>query len=96
MTILAELEQTKGTLETLMILLKKGDMRSTYLINSISASRETFYKIVKILKKHKLAKKIYIEKQDILIWSLTSKGKEIAELLVEIENRLNPSPQAKK
>ena len=84
-----ELEQTKGTLETLMVLLKKGDTRSTYLINSISASRETFYKIVKILKKYGLVKKLYIEDQDILIWSLTPKGKEIAKLLIEIEKKLN-------
>ncbi|MCK5112407.1 MAG: hypothetical protein KAQ84_02580 [Thermoplasmatales archaeon] len=85
-----ELEQTKGTLETLMVLLKKGDTRSTYLIKSISASRETFYKIVKILKKYGLVKKLYIEDQDILIWSLTPKGKEIAKLLIEIEKKLNP------
>jgi len=84
-----ELEQTKGTLETLMALFKKGDTRSTYLINSISASRETFYKIVKILKKYGLVKKLYIEDQDILIWSLTPKGKEIAKLLIEIEKKLN-------
>jgi len=84
-----ELEQTKGTLETLMVLLKKGDTRSTYLIKSISASRETFYKIVKILKKYGLVKKLYIEDQDILIWSLTPKGKEIAKLLIEIEKKLN-------
>jgi len=71
-----------------MVLFKKGDTRSTYLIDSISASRETFYKIVKTLKKHGLAKKIYIENQDILLWSLTPKGKEIAELLLEIENKL--------
>ena len=89
MTGFIELEQTKGTLETLMVLLKKGDIRSTYLIDSISASRETFYKIVKILKKYGLVKKLYIEDQDILIWSLTPKGKEIAKLLIEIERKLN-------
>ncbi|GAH82943.1 unnamed protein product, partial [marine sediment metagenome] len=89
MTRFVELEQTKGTLETLMVLFKKGDMRSTYLINSISVSRETFYKIVKTLKKHELVKKLYIEDQDILTWSLTPKGKEIAKLLIEIEKKLN-------
>lgn len=72
-----------------MVLFKKGDTRSTYLIDSISASRETFYKIVKTLKKYGLVKKIYIEDQDILIWSLTPKGKEIAKLLIEVEKKLN-------
>ena len=89
MTKLIELEQTKGTLETLMVLLKKGDTRSTYLIDSISSSRETFYKIVKILKKYGIVKKLYVEDQDILIWSLTPKGEEIAKLLVEIEKKLS-------
>jgi len=89
MTRFVELERIKGTLETLMVLSKKGDTRSTYLIDSISVSRETFYKIVKTLKKHGLVKKLYIEDQDILIWSLTPKGKEIAKLLIEVEKKLN-------
>ena len=85
---LVELEKTKGVLEVLMVLFKKGDTRSTYIIKSISISRETFYKITKTLKKHGLAKKIYIEDQNILLWTLTSKGKEIAAHLVEIERIL--------
>ena len=89
MTRFVELERIKGTLETLMVLFKKGDTRSTYLIDSISVSRETFYKIVKILKKHGLARRVYIEDQNILIWSLTPKGKEIAKLLIEVEKKLN-------
>ena len=83
-----ELEKTKGVLEVLMVLFKKGDTRSTYIIKSISTSRETFYKITKILKKHGMAKKIYIEDQNILLWTLTPKGKEIAAHLVEIEKIL--------
>ena len=90
MTIFAELEKTKGTFETLMVLLAKGDSRSTYLIDSISASRETFYKIMKILKKYELAKKVYVEDKDVLTWTLTSKGKEIAKHLIEIDKILNP------
>jgi len=85
---LVELEKTKGVLEVLTVLLKKGNTRSTYIIKSISASKETFYKITKILRKHKLAKKIYIEDQNILLWTLTPKGKEIAAHLVEIERIL--------
>lgn len=88
MTKLVELEKTKGVLEVLMVLFKKGDTRSTYIIKSISTSKETFYKITKILRKHGLAKKIYIEDQNILLWTLTSKGKELAAHLVEIERIL--------
>ena len=89
MTRFGELEKTKGTLETLMVLLEKGETRTTHLIKSISASRETFYRIVKLLKKYKLAKKLYIEDRDVLIWTLTPKGEKIAKHLIEIEKILN-------
>ena len=89
MTRFGELEKTKGTLETLMVLLEKGETRTTPLIKSISTSRETFYRIVKLLKKYKLAKKLYIEDRDVLIWTLTPKGEKIAKHLIEIEKILN-------
>ena len=83
------LEQTKGTLETLILLLKDGDKRPTELISSISVSADTFYVIVKVLKKYELIAKRYDKSQDALVWSLTGKGKEIANLLNEIEKKLN-------
>ena len=82
------LDQTKGTLETLIVLLKEGNKRPTDLIRSISVSADTFYVIAKILKKYKLITKQYDESQDVLVWSLTDKGKEIAELLNEMEKKL--------
>lgn len=86
---IAELEQTRGMLETLTILFKEGDKRPTELIELISPSADTFYVIVEKLKKYKLIKKQHDKSQDVLVWSLTPKGKEIAELLVEIERKLN-------
>lgn len=83
-----ELEQTKGVLETLMILYREGNKRPTYLIESVSASRETFYKIIKILAKHELIKKHFDEERDAVVWTLTEKGRKIAKHLNEIEKIL--------
>lgn len=85
---LIELEQTKGSLETLIVLLQEGNKRSTDLIELISPSRETFYKIMKKLKKYGLITRQYDESQDALAWTLTAKGKGIAEFLIEIEKNL--------
>lgn len=86
---LIELEQTKGSLETLIVLLQEGNKRSTDLIELISPSRETFYKIMKKLKKYELITRQYDESQDALVWTLTARGKGIAEFLIEIEKKLN-------
>lgn len=83
------LDQTRGTLETLLVLLKEGSKRPTDLIRSISVSADTFYVIVKILKKYNLVIKQYDESLDALVWSLTDKGREIAKFLDEIEKKLN-------
>jgi len=83
-----KLEQTKGTFETLVVLLKKGNKRPTDLIESISASRDTFYTIVGILKGYDLIEKQYDKTQNALVWILTPKGRKIAELLMEMEKTL--------
>jgi len=84
-----ELEKTRGTLETLMVLLKDGDKRPTHLIKSISPSADTFYTVVKKLKEYSLIKKQYDESQDALVWALTPKGRKIAVFLLEIEKILS-------
>jgi predicted transcriptional regulator len=83
------LDQTRGTLETLLVLLRDGSKRPTDIISSISVSADTFYVVVKILKGYNLVVKQYDESLDALVWCLTDKGREIARFLDEIEKRLN-------
>ena len=82
-----ELEKTRGTLETLMILLKEGDKRPTHLIKSISPSADTFYTVVKKLKEYSLIKKQYDEPQDALVWVL------IAHITQNIMLQFHPQGQ---
>ncbi len=79
--------ETRGTAE-LLILLREKNQRPMELIEAISCSADSFYKIVKILQKYGLIKKVYNEKRDCLSWSLTDKGKKIADLLNEVEKNL--------
>ena len=83
-----KLEQTKGTFETLVVLLKKGNKRPTHLIESIVASRDTFYTIAKKLEEYDLIEKQYDKAQNALVWTLTTKGRKVAELLMEMEKNL--------
>ena len=85
---IVELEKTRGTLETLMVLFSEGNKIPTHLIKSITPSADTFYVIVKKLKKYNLIKRQYDESQDALVWALTPKGRRIAELLIEVERNL--------
>ena len=83
-----KLEQTKGTFETLVVLLKKGNKRPTDLIEAISASRDTFYTIVGKLEGYDLIEKQYDKAQNALVWTLTPKGRKVADLLMEMEKTL--------
>ncbi len=82
-----ELEQTRGTFETLVVLLK-GNKRPTALIEDISVCKDTFYTITRKLDEYDLIEKQYDKEQDAIVWTLTQKGRKIAELLMEMEKNL--------